>query len=1293
MTPEPQTMRPNTPLQAAMLRAAPPAADAANIEQVEVDFAAGVVMEDVGKAWAETVMKTEVLRHGFVFRDGEPCGLLPRDPGVAVSSGSEIPASWEKWLAEDRRRELPLDGGLPWRAVMWPEARKFVWTFHHALLDGRSIAVILRAFLTRVAGGSAPELEMTVPQLPDDAEIAAATEFHKQEIRRAEAVRPEFPGDGGGAPACISRCLGAETASRLEAAAAGMGVTAPTLLTWAWGQAVATAAGADAVAVGQVRSGPPQPGRAGFSMNTVPLVIDRAQPGPIEPVVRDFRRHLLKLREIEAVSPEDLTADVFHEAGGPWPGGVVMIQRGTLHHLAGAPDGVRSITLHETSGEHLRASAWIHPELRMEVEVNGNPFGERAAQSLLDQWVVIVTGIADEASGDAAELCGPPAGVREGLARMESGGAPAAHLHLAEAWSGSFADHASRCALWTPEGSWSYAELGAQVEHLAAGIQEAGVLPGERVACISRIRRNLPLMLLALARAGAIHVPLDPVLPDKRLQGIIDEAGPSLLLIDSREDESLFQVPCLMVDGAAGKTCVGPPPADPRATLSMLFTSGSTGMPKGVMMVHGGVTNEVLGIAGLAEIGPGDRVLQFASPGFDTSLEEMLAALLSGATLVPRPETVAADLDEFQSFIRDAGITVLDLPTAHWAAWCAWMVSENLRIPENVRSVIIGGERAAAATLGDWFAAGGREHLLVNTYGPTEASIVVTAECVRKDWNESGDPAIGRPLPGVEARVGDASGRVMPPGAAGELWLGGICIGDGYWRRPDLTDAAFREIGGRLWYRTGDRVYWDESGKLRFLGRRDEQLKIRGTRVEPNEVIRVLESHPGVSAAHVGPVTGGDGSLHLAGWIRWAAPPADGWPGTLAAHAGAHLAAAAIPTRWAAVEEFKLTERGKLDRGKLPDPRLTASTRVSSGPPATATEKRLAGMWSELLGIRTVGRDESFFELGGHSLAALRLFAAIHKQWKIRIPLAVLMQAPTPRLLGEVIDHGHATAAAGGAGHPFVVPVREEGHLPALFCIHGGDGGVLFYRNIVGHLPPGRPLLAIEAPALAGTGEVRAVPVEEAAADYLGVIRRCQPHGPYHLAGYSYGGLLVYEIARMLVADGEEVAFVGMFDTLNPAARIREYSLLERLDVFWESQTHPSWIGRIGRVLDRARQGVLTHFRVKNEIRLARNTGVSDPHSEVRMLQIREAHWQSMLTYQPGPLDCRVTLFKSKAPDDKYEIPGDYGWNEVVGSLEIIEVPGEHLTMFDPEHAANLANEISRRLGDGGPPERPAAHK
>ena len=1268
------------PLQSAMWRDSLLHRDGRNIEQVEIRFREGVDQGRVVSAWRATAMATAALRQRFLFEESEPVGSYlagtAAEPLVLLDN---VPHVWSDWLAKDRTMPLA-DGGQPWRAVYFPDARTFVWTFHHALLDGRSISRILRAFLERIGGDGDPgPLELATHSPPDSEAIAAAAIFHKAAFEGVEELRLEFPDDPLGAAVKVTRRLGGQIVDALEATASNWKVTVPTLVTWAWGQAIARLSGSGKTAVGQVRAGAPKPGCAGFSMNTVPLPIERFDGGDLGAALQRFRDQWLALRAFESVSPGLLPADTFDPEAGPWPGGVVMVERGSLADQVGGGTVIDAIRLHEYAGEPLLASAWIKPYLDLEVETDGSRFGGQAAQVMIQQWASVLQALCIPACEDPTAI---PPEMRQSALRHESGGPPAARLHLTDAWRQAVDVHPGNAAIDRNDGVLSYAELDMLAADLAARLHASGVRHGDRIAGWLVDRSHLAVVLLACSRLGAIHVPLDPALPATRIHDIIEDAGPRWMVTDDTVSASVYQLPVISVEAAEDIHLIddGFRSGGADDALSLLYTSGSTGRPKGVVMVHGGVCNEALAIAGIAGIGPGDRVLQFASPGFDASLEELLAALLSGATMVPRPPGFPPDFDEFQQFITTRRVSVLDLSTAHWAAWCAWMVAENRGIPDNVRSVIIGGERASAAAIGDWFKAGGRRIRLVNTYGPTEASIVATAEVIDGDWQEDGDPAIGRPLAGVLARVSAGDGKPVANGAAGELWLGGICVGPGYWNRPELTETAFREVDGVRWYRTGDRVFLDAAGKLRFLGRQDDQLKIRGNRIEPNEVIRVLEMFHGVSAAHAGPVTGSDGSLVLAGWIRWEGSPPDGWPAEVAKHAAARLPAAAIPTRWAAVAEFKLTERGKLDRRCLPEPTLTASNRGSSAPAATATEKRLMEIWCEILGLSSIGRDESFFELGGHSLAALRMFSHVAKVWQVRIPMAVLIQAPTPRLLAEIIDREGNTRPP-ESGEPVVVPVRASGSLPPLFCIHGGDGGVFFYQGLADHLDPERPILAIESPALGIAGEVRPVPVGETASNYIGALREFQPQGPYHLIGYSYGGLLVYEMARQLIAAGESIAFAGLLDTINPAAPIREYSLLERAEVFWEAQAHPDLIERIRRLIGRVSSGLATHFRVKSEIHAARSTRRSDPYSEVRMLQVREAHWESMKAFNPEPLPCGIVLFKSRVANDKFDLPPDYGWTPLVESIEMVEVPGEHLRIFEKQHVGHLAAEVRKRIG------------
>jgi amino acid adenylation domain-containing protein len=804
------------------------------------------------------------------------------------------------------------------------------------------------------------------------------------------------------------------------------------------------------------------------------------------------------------------------------------------------------------------------------------------------------------------------------LTAWESGGEPLDHRHLAQVWAESVALFGPQIAILGEGGPITYDQLDARVAHLAARLEDQGVTRGTVVACLLTQRLHLAEVLLAISRLGAVYLPIDADLPDQRRRTILDDAYPALILSEAQETVEAYGLPVLVVDGAIGRAPTAPIPDHPRDPLAILYTSGSTGVPKGVIMVHGGIINECRCAVDLVKLGIGDRLLQFASPGFDTCLEELISPLICGATLVPRPERIKTDLIEFQHFVESSQITVLDLPTAHWTAWSAWMANEGVSVPSRVKATIIGGERATAAALADWFRATTAEQLLVNTYGPTEASIAATGEFIRHDWSETGDPAIGRPFPGLMARVADDLGRPLPPGAAGELWLGGIAIGPGYWQRPERTEAAFRDLEGTSWYRTGDRVSWDSDGKLHFLGRKDDQLKIRGNRVEPREVTRVLETYPGVTTAHAGPVKRPDGSVALGAWIRWETAPDSAWPSQVAAFAAQHLPAAAVPSRWCAVENFILNERGKLDRHRLPEPNLTASTRNATELPVTPTENFLASIWSDLLNVSVVGRDESFFELGGDSMAALRLFARIHTERKLRVPMATLIQAPSLRQLGEAIDQFAPPEESTSAGDPLIVAVRTEGRATPLFCVHGGDGGAIFYRQLANHLPPGRPVFAIESPYLGTSEPVPSVSIEETAVRYVRAMRRIQPSGPYQLLGYCYGGLLVYEMTRILMAAGETVTFTGLVDAINPRIPLAEYSLMDRARISWRASESAPVPRRLAHLAQRLYSAVTDRARVEWQTWQARRAKHSAPYSQIRATQVRTAHLRSEDGFQPN---------------------------------------------------------------------------
>lgn len=1255
------------------------------IQQVVICLAAELDPGRVKSAWESTVGAAEALQTGFVIRAGDPIGLTRRPPLETVRIENEGPGDLEGWLAEDLLRPLPLETGTPWRCVFWPGERLWVWTFHHALLDGRSITDILRAFRDRLEDTSCGERIARKEWIgPDAAQIESAGAFYQSAFARLERFALEFPDDVAGPRGAFALTLGSEVADALEMRSCEMDVSAPAILTWAWGQAAALTAGLDAVAIGQVRAGAPQDRRAGFSMNTLPVVVQRCRNDDPGPEIRNFRVGLHRLRAIENVSPDDLSGVDFARHGGPWRGGVVMVERGTLAMQVGIGGAMTSLAMRERSSEPLLACARLRPELELEVEYDGRTHGPAAARTLLDTWAAIIMAVA-RGESNPVRL---PSQMRSQLAAWEDGGKALARQHLARAWAESVARHADQVALVTANRSFTYADLNHRVDDLAARLEMSGISTGDVVASELDDRAWFPVVLLATARLGAIHVPLDPDLPEARRVAIVADSRPLLRITDFPENGERYGLPPMVLEwnGAQGRV-LAPAPDDPDATLAILYTSGSTGAPKGVQMVHGGVCNEAIAIGRLAGIGPGVRLLQFASPGFDASLEEVLCTLLTGGTLVPRPAHLKTDILAFHEFIFSENIGVLDLSTAHWAAWCSWMVAEGKTIPTNVVTTIIGGERASGAALDEWFQANGACHRLLNTYGPTEASVVATVEVLESRSRDPVDPPIGKPLPGVRARVVGFNGESLPLGAAGELWLGGDCIGPGYWECPERTAAKFLTRDGCRWYRTGDRACWLPSGRLRFLGRIDDQLKIRGNRIEPAEVMRILEGFPGVSATHVGPRLRSDGSVALAAWIRWASEPPADWPAVLATHAAANLPNASVPTRWCRVETFVLSERGKIDRANLPEPDRTAGQNLSGESPATPTERTLAGLWCELLDLPEIHRDESFFDLGGDSITALKLFARIHRMFGLRLPLALLLDAPTLRLLGQLVDNPAATWQPIRDARAPVVQTLRAGEGEPLFCLHGGDGGVLFYRDFSRSLATTRRVVALESPALSSASGDPASRVEEIAADYLAAIREHQPTGRYHLLGYSFGGLLAYEIASQLRAAGESVAWVGLVDTLHPEAPLRAFRPWERAAASWNSIRTTSLARRLCRFFARVLQGVATHLRVRCQLRAARREDLTEPHSPLRLVQIREAHLALALAYRPRPLEgTRVILFRSELDDDKFEMPADYGWSDTIKQLETARVLGRHLEIFESVHVPVIAHAVSRLLEAPDPP-------
>ena len=574
--------------------------------------------------------------------------------------------------------------------------------------------------------------------------------------------------------------------------------------------------------------------------------------------------------------------------------------------------------------------------------------------------------------------------------------------------------HPTEPAIVSGAGLTTYGELARGASALASALRERGIGPGSIVAVSLERELGLWRAVLGILASGAAYVPLDPALPDERLRTLIEDAGVELVLSDGRLRSRLeaFGAPVEAADRglAEEEGWTLDDPADDRDLAYVIYTSGSTGRPKGVEIERGQMAGLVHAVADLIAIGSGDRVLQFCSAGFDVSIMEVFPTLLRGATLVLRDPGPPPEAAALGPWLEQQGVTVAILPTGYWHVWAAEVGSGGSpALPSSLRLVVVVGEKALPGPYAEWRGVAPASTRWMNAYGPTECTVI--ASVFEPDpaaaWEPEAEiPILGRAIAGARVYVLDRERQPAPVGVPGEVYLGGPGITRGYRGAPDrtaerITEDPF-EPGGRL-YQTGDRARWRADGRLEFLGRADDQLKIRGYRVEPAEIEVALAGHPGVGAcAVVGREGAGNRIL-----VAYVSPPAGESldPAALKEYLSRILPDYLVPGAVEVLEEMPLTVSGKVDRRTLLAlPAAPAAARHE--PPRTPAQRALAEIWQRLLGVPRVGLRDDFFELGGHSLIALQVVSETERTLGRSIPLSAIFEASVLEDLAAVVDAG-----------------------------------------------------------------------------------------------------------------------------------------------------------------------------------------------------------------------------------------------------------------------------------------------
>lgn len=1239
------------------------------IEQILVRLAVPVDSLRLEDSWAKTVAAIPALQMRI-----EGTHALPTDQakGAWTNHPSAFPDENQQELLEtDRLAGFPDNGNPPWRCQYWVEDGTWLWTVHHALLDGRSISAVLRHFLLLTATG-----ESTTPPL-----WAGCLAVDDEESSRAratmEAIAPPPREDedpfswNGGAKGIPWRCkitIPPGLRDRLDQRAVEAGSTVHGLVQWAWAWTVARIGGYPNVSIGLVRSAhwtiPKPDTAAGYLMTTMPVPALAEQDLALGDALKSYRDAVLSIRDFSRADPREMATGLGRPTSQPWDA-VVMTENASLEELVVQclPEGfIKSISIHERTGEPLTASAWLGKHAELEVEALPDRFSVKATRCLAESWMKAIGLLAENDNSILLDRLDPLSDeCLAELAKYESGGPALAPL-AGGIWQ-AFARAASKTpdapALLAGGATISYHELLVKSEALAAALQSHGVTSGACVASRIDERRYAPQVMLACARIQAIYMPFDADIPVDRLKSMMEIATPKVVISDGAPAGS-HEIPIVHPEQPTAPEISLPPCEDHDAFLPfcLLFTSGSTGEPKGVLNHHHGILNEVLAIGSMLEFRTDDRVLQFASLGFDAALEEILGTLVAGACLVPREEHILESFERYQEFLTRNGITIADLPTAYWAGWCAWLDSTSSSPPKGLRAVIIGGEKAGAASSDAWRRACSGTIPVFNTYGPTETAIVATSAPLVIPEDGS-DPPIGRPLPGLKAKIVNPAGRTSPLGRPGELWLGGAGVGLGYLKRPEATNAVFlpSEIPGiPAWYRTGDVASMDGNGILHFLGRVDDQVKIRGKRIEPDEIRARIESIPGVSQAHVGaPMI--EGRRHLVAWVVASISEAD-----IKAKLRMDLPGWMIPSAFAFLEKLPLNARGKVDRRALVVPQLKHEEEEEET--GDSLEKWMASLFAEVLGINesSVRLSADFAEQGGDSLSAMLLATRLAKAG-VDLQPGELAVDSSPRLLAERIRQGYGKSR--DSWEPILQLRAGDNEKTPLVFIHATPGDVLGYANLVTELPRSQPCIGIVSKGLHLPDEAHTT-IEEMAAAYIEVLKPRLKDGPWILCGWCYGGIVAYEMARQLAADGFPAPCVMMIEAWAQTPKASSQRLKLKLAKI-AAMMGMSWSHRTQYLKSRLAPSAPAE------------DGQPEDHGFSRSV-IYRANMRAIENYQPGPYDGPLHLMFSKEADPTFIPIRNGGWHVLGAKCHLHPISGGHDLALRPPHVTELARCITSLL-------------
>lgn len=1289
--------------------------------------------EALRRAFDGLVRRHPVLRSAFDLGGySEPLQLVHReaDGGLEIADlrglgDQEAQAEIDRHVEERRYHEYRLDRPplYLFRAHVLNDSLELVFSFHHAILDGWSVATLVRELLQDfLHHAGQPVAAVPSGQLPSPAlyvreeRRALASDVTRDywqrlltgaELVQIDGLRPYEPaGDKGIIVHQVELPDGLGAEVRLLARAHGLPVKS--LLLAAHCLTLRLFSDTRDITTGLVTGARPEEADAeritGLFLETLPLRLDTQPRTWIDSAREVYQQeqdsHPHRRYPLSAIQ-EDRGGDVIFETAFNY------VHPHVLSSLFEDTDmALTDFRTWEETNFKLLVNAVIDPvdeRLWLRMDCDGRTFSRSQVESIGRTYLAVLQQMTEhpDAEADFAFLRDPRA-----EAALRAGSAPGTDADTPRNVIRRIDEHVAR----TPDAvavscgprQWTYAQLDDAANRIARGLIGAGARTGSTVGIAMDRSPETLATVLGVGKAGATCVPLDVSYPPARLAAMVAQADP-LRILTHETHAHLFDDSSRLLyvdDLLAAEPEPGSGPELPDITgetvAYLLFTSGSSGEPKGVELPHRVLANYMEWQIPSASGAAGGKTLQFAPLSFDVAFQEIYSTLCGGGTLQLLAEEERRDMPALLRLMDREEVERAFMPCVALQQLAETSQALGIR-PRALRVVISSGEQLRITDEIRRFCAALPGTVLENQYGPTETHLLTHHTMTGDPAGFPDLPPIGTPIDGIEIHLLDGLMRPVPPGAKGEVYIGGVCLAHGYRNRPDLTEQRFvphpsGEAGARL-YRTGDLARVMPDGNLVWLGRADSQVKVRGYRVELAEVEiaigKLAEEQPGIREAAVVARRREGGDAFLAAFLVGDAAAVD--LDEVRARLRAALPDYMMPSHLEWLPRLPLTPSGKRDDALLRRMPLAVPT-ADAAPPADEHEKALVGILAELLELPSVGVRDNFFDIGGTSLTAMRLVMTIEKRYGVSVPLSAFVAAPTVSGLAERLRAGDSAAEFDP-----VVPIRTQGSKPPLFLVHPLGGHVLCYVRLARHLPEDQPVYALQAAGtVPGTEPLSSIP--ELAEGYLKAMRRACPEGPYVIGGWSFGGFIAFEMTRQLRrTDPGALQGTVMIDPISvkqgERPDVADHSLLEWF--FWELL----WMERSGTapvisLPDGLEEEAKFDFIVEHATREGVLPAGSSRTTVRRLFEMFKAHWQAILTYQPEAGDEDLVLLRATselpevlqpmhgAAQSLHEDPTN-GWGALTtGQLQVVDVPGDHLVLLEEPHVNVVAQRIAEVIAD-----------